>query len=89
MINNNYLDDACKIFWVCSFVVKNNLTANISSYQPNFFATYIYKSNVQMWKMWTNWMLCQCYFATFKQNSIRIIQKLHAFGCKSYFMCEL
>jgi len=44
MINNNYLDDACQIFWVCSFVVKHNLSAKISSYQPNFFCyIHIYK----------------------------------------------
>jgi len=54
-----------------------------------FFAIYVYKFNVQMWKMWIIWVLCRCYFATFTQNSIRIIQKYYAFSCKSYFMRRL
>jgi len=73
------------------------LSLSTITYQQNsvrtsqtFFAMYTaYKFNVQMWKMWTIWGLFQCYFATFKQKSIRIIQKLCSFGCKSYFMCKL
>ena len=35
--------------YVLSFVVKNDLSAKTSSYQPNFFCyIYIYKFNVQM-----------------------------------------
>jgi len=50
---------------------------------------YIYKFNVQMWKMFIIWVLCQCYFATFEQNSFRIIQKRYNFRCMSYYMCKL
>ena len=50
---------------------------------------YVYKFTAQMWKMWIILMFFQYYFALFEQNSIRIIQNVYNFSCKSYFMCKL
>jgi len=75
-------------FFRYTLSLSKKLTSKNQFASAKLLLFYMYKFNVETWKMFIIWVLYQCYFATFEQNSFRNIQKLCNFSCMSYYMCK-